>query len=134
MDYVLAKEEFDIVEDFSAQITTAMITTVLGLPSEDWPQIRDWTTVMALNNGSTTWMKELEAERIEENLKVAQALNDYFHDYLAERKKNPREGDIVSILISSEVGGVRFTEEEIQSMVMLLLIAGNETRPISNDS
>lgn len=127
MRFALQQEEFDLVEDFSAQITTAMITTVLGLPVEDWPQIREWTNVMALNNGSTTWMRELEEDRVEISNRVACELADYFHDYLIDRKKNPREGDIVSALMTTEVDGERFNDDEIQSTVMLLLLAGNET-------
>ena len=127
ISYALNLEEFDVVEDFSAQITTTMMTAVLGLPVEDWPEIRQWTNIMSLNNGSISWMKEMDHDRLNESLRVAHALNDYFHDYLIDRRKNPKEGDIISVLMNSEVDGVRFSDEEIQSIAMLLLLAGNET-------
>jgi cytochrome P450 len=52
---------------------------------------------------------------------------EYFHDYLLQRKKNPQEGDIISVLMTADANGERFTDEEIESTAMLLLLAGNET-------
>ena len=37
VDEIIEKEEVDIVNDFGAQVTIGMITTILGLPREDWP-------------------------------------------------------------------------------------------------
>lgn len=127
IEYVLAKEEFDIVGDFSAQLTIGMITGILGLPVEDWPIIREWTNVMQRSTMASFWLSDWDHERSEGVARVTSEMADYFHDHLVKRKQQPIEGDILSILMTAEVDGERFSDEEIESTAMLLLLAGNET-------
>ena len=127
VDYALEQGEIDIVDDFGAQITVGMITAILGLPADDWSMIRKWTVDIAENVTADLWVSEFEADRAAITERVTGEMADYFRDYIAARKKNPQEGDLVSLMISTEVEGDRFTDEEIESMAMLLLLAGNDT-------
>ena len=124
---VLEMGEFDLVEDFSAQITVGMITAILGLPLEDWPMIRKWTTDIANNTMTDMWLREDEPERYAITERVTNELSQYFDDYMKERRRRPKEGDIVSVLMEAEVEGERLSDEEVESTAMLLLLAGNET-------
>ncbi len=54
-------------------------------------------------------------------------LTDYFRDYLEERRRAPRDGDVISGFLTVEVDGQRLTGDEVLSMAMLMLLAGNET-------
>lgn len=127
LDYALEHDEIDLVDDFSAQITVGMISGILGLPIEDWSIIRDWTNVIQRNTMCSLWLKEWDDERAASTARVTGEMADYFHDYLKQRKKNPQEGDIISVLMTADAKGERFTDEEIESTAMLLLLAGNET-------
>ena len=127
VDYALANDEIDLVNDFAAQITINMITTILGLPIEDWPMIRQWTIDIAENVMCVNWLTESEQKRMDVTARVVGEMSDYFANYIAERKKNPKDGDIVSILMSAEVDGVKYTDDEIESMTMLMLLAGNDS-------
>ena len=60
MDMALQGEQFDLVEDFSAEITVAMICAILGLPLSDMRQIRKWTSVLGDNSGASTWLPALD--------------------------------------------------------------------------
>jgi cytochrome P450 len=51
----------------------------------------------------------------------------YFKEVLDDRRANPREGDLVSILLESEVDGEKLTEGDILAFCFLLILAGNET-------
>ena len=127
VDEILEKGEVDIVNDFSAQITVGMITSILGLPREDWPQIRQWTTDISNNIMADIWLKERDVEREAVTARVVAELADYFHDYIADRKRAPREGDLMSLFMTADVEGERLTDRELEGTAMLLLLAGNET-------
>ena len=53
-------------------------------------------------------------------------LAHYLAKIIQERKKNPRN-DLISSIVSSEVDGEKLSEREAASFCILLLIAGNET-------
>jgi cytochrome P450 len=134
MGYALAAGEFDLVEDFSAEITVAMVCAILGVPRADKAQIRQWSAVLAENSGASTWLAKANPKLEEKGRKTGLALTEYFADFLKERRVNPREGDLVSAFSTVEVEGERLSDDEVLSMVMLLLLAGNEstTNLISN--
>ena len=127
MEMALAGDEFDLVEDFAAQITVAMITAILGLSREDMPQIRRWTAVLGDNSGAPTWMSEMDRGLLEQARRTAHEMTDYFRAYLNDRIARPRDGDLISAFLNVEVDGERLSEGEVLSMAMLLLLAGNET-------
>jgi cytochrome P450 len=57
---------------------------------------------------------------------AALTLEAYFRDVVAQRRANPGD-DIISSLLAVEEGGVPLTEDEIISNVILLFVAGHET-------
>lgn len=127
MDRALARGTFDMVEEFSARITVAMISAILGLPEADMEQIRKWTAVLGDNSGASTWLSELDPALVERGRVTGIELTEYFAAYVAERRRAPREGDLISAFIEAEVEGERLTDAEVLSTAMLLLLAGNET-------
>ena len=127
VDEILEKGEVDIIEDFAAQVTVGMITTILGLPREDWRMIRQWTTDISNNIMADVWLKERDPEREAVTRRVAVELSEYFHDYLAERRRQPKEGDLISLFMTTEVDGDRLSDKEVEATAMLLLLAANET-------
>ncbi len=54
------------------------------------------------------------------------AFVEYLHALFAERRQEPGE-DLVSALVAVEEGGDTLSEEELSSMVALLIVAGHET-------
>lgn len=127
MDYLLEAGEIDIVDDYAAQITVGMISAILGLPVTDWELIRRWTTEIAENVLAPNFVTEFEQDRVDLTVRVTNEMADYFEDYIAERKKDPKENDLVSLMITTEMDGDRFTDREIENTAMLLLLAGNDT-------
>ncbi len=134
MEFALSGGDFDLVEDFAAEITVTMVCAILGLPVADKELIRRWSAVLGENSGASTWLAEANPALEEKGRQTGVALTDYFRDFLAERRAAPREGDLVSAFMDVEVDGEQLSNDEILSMVMLLLLAGNEstTNLISN--
>ncbi len=61
-----------------------------------------------------------------EGMAAAAAIYGYFADFLAERRREPRE-DLMSALVGAEIYGTRLTDDELLGFCLLLLIAGHET-------
>ena len=127
VDDALESGELCLVNDFAVPMTVGMITTVLGLPIEDLPAIRAWTVEIFDNYLAQHFLRDVDPDRMATVERITGELTDYFRDYIAERKRSPMEGDIVSQLMTAEIDGVGFTDDEILSTSMLLLTAGNDS-------
>ncbi|WP_052249022.1 cytochrome P450 [Leisingera sp. ANG-Vp] len=125
MDIALQAGEFDLVEDFAAHVTVAMICEVLGLPPEDMTQIRQWTAVLGDNSGAVTWLPDMDPALAERSRRAGEEMTAYFRDFLSR----PDWGGeaLFSAFRNAGPEGEQLSEAELLSMAMLLLLAGNET-------
>jgi cytochrome P450 len=110
-------ESVDLLEAFAFRLPITVITELLGVPAEDQPRFREWTSTLVSPPRSTN----LEPLR-----KTAVQLQQYFQGFLARRRAEPRD-DLTSALLSAEEHGERLTPVELTSMVFLLMVAGHET-------
>ena len=105
----------ELVQQFTFTFPQRVIAHVLGIPISDFHQFHHWALdLLAISDDP---MKGLEA---------AQKIVDYLRPILEERRREPRE-DLVSTLLHTEVEGERLTEEEVLGFLRLLLPAGAET-------
>lgn len=105
----------ELVEQFTFTFPLRVIATVLGIPISDFAQFHYWALdLLAISEDPAR------------GLEAAQKIVDYLKPILEERKREPRE-DLVSTLVHAEVEGERLTEEEVLGFLRLLLPAGAET-------
>lgn len=95
----------------------AMIGGFLGIPEQDFDQLRHWSDVMTLGS---------DAEDTSEVTTAFVDYAEYVKKMIEDRRDHPRD-DLVSILVHAEVGGRRLEENEIISESLLLLVGGSET-------
>ncbi|KMO68067.1 cytochrome P450 [Mycolicibacterium obuense] len=108
----------DFVTDFAAILPAAVIADLLGVPATDRDQFRLWSSQLVqvdVTHGQTT-----------DAMAAAASIYAYFTDFLADRRRNPRE-DLMSALVNATVDGVGLTDEEVLGFCALLLVAGYET-------
>jgi cytochrome P450 len=105
----------DLVHDFSGEFTMRVTARILGLPEDDHAQFQRLSTELIHI-----------ADDIETGFAASGALRDYFAEIVAERRASPRE-DLVSNLVTAEVGGEHLDDEAIFSFLRLLMPAGVET-------
>ncbi len=106
----------DLIAEFAFPLPIAVICELLGIPESDRGDFRTWTGPLV-----NTSMAGFEAYA-----HAATSMVDYVHDLLARKRRDPTD-DLLSALIAVRDEGDRLTEEELTSMVFLLLIAGQET-------
>ncbi|MFJ6797367.1 cytochrome P450 [Streptomyces sp. NPDC091268] len=108
--------EVDLLDAFALPLPLTVICEYLGVPVEDRPLFQQWGYVLSQDP-----FQHSEAE-----LKAAtEAFTEYFSGLVAERRSDLRE-DLLSDLIRGRDEGV-FSERELFSTILLLLIAGHKT-------
>jgi len=108
----------DFVADFAAILPAAVIADLLGVPAADRDRFRLWSSRLVqvdVTHGQTT-----------DALAAAASIYAYFTEFLADRRRAPRE-DLMSALVNATVDGVGLTDDEVLGFCALLLVAGYET-------
>ena len=113
LDGLRERGTVDLVMDFAFPLPIMIICELLGFPPEDLHSYRAWSTAILTKGGATTF---------EQAVTEMQA---YLRELMAERRSAPR-ADIISDLVRASDAG-ELTEQEVFSMVFLLLIGGHET-------
>jgi hypothetical protein len=116
------KGEMDFVRDFAYPLPATVIAAMIGVHARDENRFIAWANDLTAYTGSGTASPELgrAAQR------SAAELTDYFREIAADRRVEPGN-DLLSSLVSLEQAGDRISEQELISMCTFLLVAGHET-------
>ena len=109
--------QVDLVEHLARAIPLTVICEVLGLPAEDRSKFKKWFSSFA--NIKSIWGILKVMPGLRKTLK-------YLRGQIDEVKREPRDG-LITALVEAEQAGDRLSDNELQSMLMLLLLAGHET-------
>jgi cytochrome P450 len=118
IDAVASRGEMDLVDEFAFPLPITVIAELLGIPVADRDRFRRWTNAI------------ITPALTPEDMAQFGASVDEFVTYLRElfeRRRSTPSDDLVSALLQVEEGGDTLSEEELFSMVVLLIIAGHET-------
>ena len=121
LDSLGETRRFDLMSSFAYPLPLTVIAEMIGVPPRDMDRFEDWSDGLALSIEAV--LNRRQVRRVEECNK---ALFDYFLELIEERRQDPGD-DLISTLLSVEEEGDRLSREELISMLMLLLVAGNET-------
>jgi cytochrome P450 len=113
------KGQVDFAKDVAQPFPVAVICEMLGAPPSDRRRMHFLTTHALAGDAP-------ELGGVASIPGYFKELNDYGAALAKERRKAPRE-DIVSQLLSVEVEGRKFTDEEVGIYFQLLVTAGMET-------
>jgi cytochrome P450 len=132
LDRALARTEFDFVEEVAKQLPIRVLARLLGAPDEDTVPLIDWGDRM-IGNTDPELADVLHDSPESEQYRMlpfrspaALELFEYGHRLAAARRRAP-EDDLVSKLVHAEIDGERLSERELDTMFLLLVVAGNET-------
>ncbi|MFG2524016.1 cytochrome P450 [Streptomyces sp. NPDC048527] len=116
IDQFAAQGKADLIHDFAFPLPIYAICDLLGVPSEDQNDFRDWAGMMIRHGGGPRGGVGRSVKKI--------------RGYLAElihRKRNDLGDDLISGLIRASDHGEHLTENEAVAMCFVLLFAGFET-------
>ena len=122
LDAAEARGKIDLIEDFAAALPVEIIGDLLGVPRADRGPLRGWSLAIL---GALEPVLTPEVER-RGNQAVAD-FSSYLGDLIGERRRHPRDDDVLSALITGAVDGVPLSENELIQNCIFLLNAGHET-------
>jgi cytochrome P450 PksS len=108
----------DLVRDYALPQPTAIIAQMLGVPAGEQHKFHRWSSAIVSSQSSkwgTVWA-----------VPNAIAFVRYIRRLIRLRRDEP-QSDLTSALAQTEETGDKLNEDELLSMIFLLLIAGHET-------
>ncbi len=132
LDRAIAEGEFDWVPAISEPLPIMVLISILGLPTEDTPQLIEWTSELAAATDPdhvpdpVKYPTEVDTRLLPFGSPAAWHIFEYGRTIGEERRRRPT-GDLVSRLVHAEVDGERFTDTEYTNFFELFVFAGNET-------
>jgi cytochrome P450 len=110
----------EFVGEFADRYPVQVICEVLGVPRHDHDKFARWGDAL-------TFVLSLElTAHLEEVEQASEALADYVADLVVERRDEPRD-DLVTSLVQASEDGDRLSPLELSSMIGGLLFAGYDT-------
>jgi cytochrome P450 len=125
MDTALAAGEVDFVQAMTYPLPVIVIAEIIGVPPEDRAQFKQWSDEAVANLGNALFTPPNE-ERLRALVTLFGDMGAYFSRLADERRRQPRE-DLLTGLVQAEIEGSKLTHQEMITMLVLLLVAGNET-------
>ena len=133
LDETLPLGEFDFIEKVAKQLPIQVLCRILGVPLSDDERLIEWGDKMIGNTDPDMGgLHPASPESAKYRLypfrsPYAMEVFRYGHEIAAIRRDNPKD-DLVSKLVTWEdEEGRRLTEQEFDTMFLLLVVAGNET-------
>jgi cytochrome P450 len=125
LDDALARREVDLVEALTYPLPVIVIAEMIGVPAEDRAQFKAWSDALVAPLGSVFFTPP-SPEMVAQQRRIRAELEAYFIRLVEERRRTPKD-DLLTGLVQAEVEGSRLSFEELLAMLVLLLVAGNET-------
>ncbi len=139
LDKVAGKGECDFVDDIAVPLPLMLIAEMIGIRREDRELFHQWSDAMIGGAGNFD-----VPEIVQKATQAFMEYSAYVTEVIDDRRKDPRE-DLVSILIGARDEGIlnmperefsafddakgstTLPNDELVMMMVLLLVAGNET-------
>lgn len=123
LDDIERRDDADLIADYAYQVPVRVICQMLGVPADDFSMFHRWVVPLVArfdvaNIGSKTIGREADQATV--------ALRRYVLDLADRRRSEPRD-DLISTLVAIADDGDRLGEDELVSVLILLLVAGHET-------
>jgi cytochrome P450 len=118
IDVVEPRGEMDLVEEYAFLLPITVIAQLLGIPVADRDRFRRWSNAMVT--------PALTPEAMSEFGGLMSEFVAYLRELFERRRGEPAD-DLVSALLQVRDGGDTLSEQELFSMVVLLIVAGHET-------
>lgn len=116
LDAMVIDAQLDLIDSFALPLPITVICELLGVPTGRRTEFHDWTSIVLA--GVLAGPDKLVA--------ACTAMVSYLRELVEVKRAVPTD-DLVSALVVARDGEDRFTEDELISMVFLILVAGHET-------
>ena len=120
VDQAVGFGDIDFVTDVAARLPLEVICDLMGISPADHALMLAWSNRLMASDDPE--LNVTPADVVEAGSEAV----GYFCGLAEERRRRPGE-DLISTLVTAEVGGERLSELELGLFCILLLVGGNET-------
>jgi len=121
LDHVGGRGYLDLVGDFAAPLSLAVIAELLGLPEADRALLEQWSeTLVPLIDGASS------LEKPDQTVEAGAQLISYLDGIIAQRHADPRD-DLISAMVLAQQHGGALSDDELARTLLLLMVAGQAT-------
>lgn len=123
IDGVIDRGEMEFVSEFAMPLPQTIIGEMVGIPKQDNERFLVWITDLTalLSAGLNT------AEGIAHALESYEQMKVYFDALLAERRKHPIPGEVLSNLVIAAEQHDQLTADEVINLIAFIMTGGYET-------
>jgi cytochrome P450 len=122
IDGFAGRRRFEAVEELAVPLPLTVIADQLGVPRRDMADFKKWSDASVAPLGGM-----VSADQERECARLVVELQSYLADRCQERREQPRD-DLLSSLVHASVDGeTPLTTAEVVSVAQQFLVAGNET-------
>ncbi|MCU1373137.1 MAG: cytochrome [Actinomycetia bacterium] len=117
-----AKGHVDFVHDVSGLLPSQVVGELVGIPEEDWPQIRRWAE-------QSTSQQDPEIAT-DSYVREDTGMNDmamYAYAFAQRRRTEEPRDDLASLILAGNFGDGPMSDMEFASFFVQLVVAGNDT-------
>lgn len=120
---VAERGECELVEDIAAELPVQVVLTMLGVPQEDWPYLREasWQFLAAAD---PRWI--INGDQVETSRLGLRKLLDYCTKLAMERRTNPKD-DLATVIADLEVDSDKLSIHEMRGWFANIIAGGLET-------
>jgi cytochrome P450 len=122
LDSVQAKGEAELIEAFAFPLPIIVIAELLGVPGRDRNRFRAWSNALM----APTPDRARNEQKVSKSRRLMEDFIHYLRAIFAARRAQPRD-DLISSLLAAEEAGDVLSEDELFSMILLLIVVGHET-------
>jgi hypothetical protein len=122
IDRVIGQGHMDAIADFAAPLPAIVTAELLGVPTSDHEQLKDWSADFAEMLGNF----QHNPDRVGRVLRTVEEMTQYFRSAIREQERNPRNG-LIQLLVDASEGGARLSEDEVIANVIVTMVGGQET-------
>ena len=118
LDAMKGQGQIDLLSAYATPIPSTVIAEMMGVPMEAIPRFQGF--MKTLTQGFSGW------KILRTLLWDLRSTGGFIQELVEEKRRNPGD-DLLSEIIQAEEDGDRLSDEEVMSMVFLLVVAGFET-------
>jgi cytochrome P450 len=115
-DSATGRDEVDLIDNYAFPLPFQVICELIGVPKVDRDSFRAWSNTLIAGFGQPN----------EASFAAAASMAKYCQE-LVRRKRSEPDDALLSGLIEATDAGDRLDEDELTSLIFLLLVAGHET-------
>ncbi len=117
------REEIDLVEDFATRLPAFVIMDMLGVPREQFAEMRHWSEEIKLFIGAA----QSTPDKYARARAGVEAMATAFGTLIEEHRRAPRDTVLAMLIDAHDEDNGRLDDDELVATSILLLFAGHET-------